>query len=642
MSHLVKVWKVKASYEVIEAKALCPVNSNSDRFPSDLFLRSKTSRFWGRTRYIVTVSQIIGTENVRFKLWTGYDHSEAKEAFDQMQATLLPILSKGTTPLTKHLLKEITLPSPLSPNSVVPRLVDALYVQPLCHPEWLEVVHVLLGIEEDPPSEPGMRGRYIKSLKEKYGSCNSPTDDIAVDGVRDLETWKSFFLRIFDKDKAMTSLFDAVENEQHRDSMDYVLSRVDTNDKHPLMSDTALHVAVRKGNLTLVKLLLAYQADPTITNTKGETPLDIGNQLTCRSAGDIVSALEKMKELQMKAKSYYSHNNELPQKRNSSDTFLLSLDGGGMRSVIMCHILAAIENRMKELCSSCQPLHSYFDYVAGTSAGAIIGAFLLYKSDIHVANAGIYMYKFMNEVFSCSKSNRSDKLKEFVTGVVGETTIMSDLPEGNMIITATVANTCPSKLHLMTNYGERRDGLLGPDERKLWEALIASSAAPTYFPSFDCFLDGGLMANNPTLPAMADIFDHSKKEGNRASIGLVLSLGTGYLDPPKEVKNFEVYVPGFSMDSVKMLFESSFGLMSLLNHFIEESTQSNGAVVHQANAWCQSIGATYSRLSPPLIEEVAPDMNSTDELIDLLYETELYVQQEYSQIDKIAKIILTK
>ena len=675
MSYLVKCLNSSKNdeYQMIGARVYSAAKASLNHFPSALLFQSKAKMFHSKTKHRVTfVQEITPKDDVRFKLWEGNEYSQSKEAFHKIEATLAPLLNSGSVLLTKNLLREIILPYPKEPEKICSHLIDVMEKGSDAYPEWLDVIEALLNRSDAPSLEPSSKRDYIANLREKFDSKKHSSvvnlmaavpfvamPNVATYSAEDEHESDVVWTRLrtgtlfkpgtqrFDtqhvnKDEVNTWLIDSIEKDHHKSCLNLILSRVNTNDKHPLTSDTALHVAVRKGNLTLVKLLLAYQADPTITNTKGETPLDIGNQLTCRSAGDIVSALEKMKELQMKAKSYYSHNNELPQKRNSSDTFLLSLDGGGMRSVITCHTLAAIEGRMKELCSSCQPLHSYFDYVAGTSSGAIIGAFLLYKSSISVSNAGMHMYKFMNEVFSCSKSNRSDKLKEFITDVVGKTTVMSDLPEGNMIITATIANTCPSKLHLMTNYGERRDGLLGPDERKLWEALIASSAAPTYFPSFDCFLDGGLMANNPTLPAMADIFDHSKKEGNRVSIGLVLSLGTGYLQAEKYHADYEVYIPGFSTDIIKTLFHSSMGLVRLLHHFIKQSTQSNGEVVCQAQSWCDSIGAVYCRLSPPLEQDTAPDMHSIEELIDLLFETEIYVLQEFLNIDSIAKSLLSK
>ena len=56
---------------------------------------------------------------------------------------------------------------------------------------------------------------------------------------------------------------------------------------------------------------------------------------------------------------------------------LLSLDGGGIRGLITIEILDKIESIVRE--QSGKPalvLADYFDYIAGTSTGAVIGTLL--------------------------------------------------------------------------------------------------------------------------------------------------------------------------------------------------------------------------------------------------------------------------
>jgi hypothetical protein len=54
---------------------------------------------------------------------------------------------------------------------------------------------------------------------------------------------------------------------------------------------------------------------------------------------------------------------------------LLAIDGGGIRSVLSLQILAEIESLLREETSNSDyRLADYFDYVAGTSTGAIIAA----------------------------------------------------------------------------------------------------------------------------------------------------------------------------------------------------------------------------------------------------------------------------
>lgn len=49
-----------------------------------------------------------------------------------------------------------------------------------------------------------------------------------------------------------------------------------------------------------------------------------------------------------------------------------------------------------------------------------------------------------------------------------------------------------------------------PTEQLVWRAARSSGAAPTYFRPIGRFLDGGLLANNPTLDAMTEINDYNR------------------------------------------------------------------------------------------------------------------------------------
>ena len=45
-------------------------------------------------------------------------------------------------------------------------------------------------------------------------------------------------------------------------------------------------------------------------------------------------------------------------------------------------------------------------------------------------------------------------------------------------------------------------------EQFVWQAARSSGAAPTYFRAFGRYLDGGLMANNPTLDVLTEIHEY--------------------------------------------------------------------------------------------------------------------------------------
>lgn len=653
-----------ATSQPIQSRLVLVVHSEKSRFP-----------LHRHSAYQIIVINESEEKTVCFVLYKSDDLSKAKEAFKKLQPTLTPLLAKGTVMLTKDLLKEIIVPSPLDPSMITLHLVEVMEHSPDSHPEWYAIIQSLMSEEESKISLPlpntcsrkDFLGKLKQQLKPKTGGMFQreevkalfTTPLLAVQGAHEQATateegdesqtneilkFLSFgFKSVFKKpDETQTKnwLMKAVEKGYLKSAMTLTLSGVNTNIKDTISGDSALHMAVKQGNLTLVKLLLAFLADPTICNAKNETPLDIARSHKIKNASSILEALETIQKLRAEAITYYKQNN-VPQKpRNSSDTFLLSLDGGGIRSFCMCHILAAIEDRMEELDPYCKPLPSYFDCFAGTSAGAIIAAVLLY-GNVSVQLSELLIYNFMMDVFRKPIEKRSERLQQYIKQAVGSDTVMADLEEKDIIIATTIATVSPNKLHLMTNYGEARDGQLDPKQRKVWEALVASSAAPTYFPPFDVFLDGGLLANNPTLASMADIFKRGKKEGKEVKLGCVLSLGTG-IPPSQVVKNIEVFVPGFSLKTFTSIHSSLLGLNSLLSHFIENTTQSNGEIVREAEAWCESLGAQYYRMSMPLMKDVDPDITSIDVLIDLAFEAEIYILKEHVMIDNIAKTLLSK
>jgi hypothetical protein len=193
---------------------------------------------------------------------------------------------------------------------------------------------------------------------------------------------------------------------------------------------------------------------------------------------------------------------------------LLALDGGGVRGVLSIEILAAIERVVGA------PLSSYFDYVAGTSTGAILAACVslgmsvdeirtffieIGPSMFHQANAlRRFRYKYddvqlaaaLRNVFSGSNgiplTLGSPELKTLLLLVLRNATTDSPWPLSNN----------PRAL-----FNDRRLAECNLDF-PLWQLIRASTAAPTYFPperiavgsqSF-VFVDGGVTTyNNPAF-----------------------------------------------------------------------------------------------------------------------------------------------
>ena len=81
-----------------------------------------------------------------------------------------------------------------------------------------------------------------------------------------------------------------------------------------------------------------------------------------------------------------------------------------------------------------------------------------------------------------------------------------------------------------------RDLLCYVITEEIWKVARYTSAAPLYFSSKDGYLDGGLLADNPTEDALTAIQNFYRKREMQIPISLVVSLGSGI--PP--IKNQKV------------------------------------------------------------------------------------------------------
>ena len=88
----------------------------------------------------------------------------------------------------------------------------------------------------------------------------------------------------------------------------------------------------------------------------------------------------------------------------------------------------------------------------------------------------------------------------------------------------------------------------------MWRAARGTGAAPSFFRAMGPFLDGGLIANNPTLDVLTDIHKYNRSvRGNKTSpFGVVVSLGTG-VPPPVHVPSFDVFKPESIWEATNVL-----------------------------------------------------------------------------------------
>lgn len=70
----------------------------------------------------------------------------------------------------------------------------------------------------------------------------------------------------------------------------------------------------------------------------------------------------------------------------------------------------------------------------------------------------------------------------------------------------------------------------------------------------DKYLDGGLIANNPTTDAIIDMFEHAEHKNKKLKLKVVLSLGCG-LETPKPIDDID-FEPSTAGDTISHIIEN--------------------------------------------------------------------------------------
>ncbi|XP_040003185.1 85/88 kDa calcium-independent phospholipase A2 isoform X2 [Xiphias gladius] len=443
--------------------------------------------------------------------------------------------------------------------------------------------------------------------------------------------------------------------------------------------NTALHLAMKMDHIELIKALIVFGADVEIHNDLGETPgliaartskgpnrkilLDmlcsVGVQrclppspgspppisYKARPQGIGFEDIMHMGAA-IGAMSRGKSEVDGPRREKKKMDRLLCLDGGGIKGLVLIQMLIALEKEAG------RPTRELFDWVAGTSTGGILALAIIHGKSMEYLRC-LY-FRMKEQVFKGSRPYESAPLEDFLKKEFGENTKMTDVRYPRVMVTSVLADRHPGELHIFRNYNPpsiHREPpyattatfkpLTIPQEQLVWRAARSSGAAPTYFRPMGRFLDGGLLANNPTLDAMSEIHQYNKAlkvEGHKEEIkklGIVVSLGTG--KPPQVVvSSVDVFRPSNPLELAK----SFVGAKELGKMLVDCCTDSDGCAVDRARSWCDMIDTIYHRLSPQLSQEVMLDEVSDAVLVNMLWETQMYLYEKREILQSLANLLL--
>jgi hypothetical protein len=289
---------------------------------------------------------------------------------------------------------------------------------------------------------------------------------------------------------------------------------------------------------------------------------------------------------------------------------LLALDGGGIRGMLSLEILASIERGLRERHGDELVLSDWFDYIGGTSTGAIIATGLALGMPVA---ALIDRYRQLGEkIFARNRLPRralfrEEPLRQQLEATFGPRTLGDpELRTLLLLVLHNVNTDSPWPLSNCTQakYNRADRCLLPQPDRNLDISLIdllrGSTAAPVYFPAQRInvgshafvFQDGGITPfNNPALLLL--LVATLPEYGLQWKVGeeelLIVSVGTGAT--PAVHENLAARQVGFM-----------FNAKNLVSVFM------NGASVSQ-DLLCRALGRC--RFGDALDEEVGDRLRMT-------------------------------
>jgi patatin-like phospholipase/acyl hydrolase len=243
---------------------------------------------------------------------------------------------------------------------------------------------------------------------------------------------------------------------------------------------------------------------------------------------------------------------------------ILSFDGGGLKGLISLGVLKRVSAELGS-----EDWIQEADVYAGTSTGGLIALSLangkrldeiidFYKN----FGPGIFNRSSLYYISSVFKSlhagYRNVVLEQQLKSMFGETRL-DELKKKVVIASFDLSvkenkrdRWAPKIFHNFEGNDQDKDLL-----RKVG---LYTSAAPTYLPSVEGFVDGGVCANNPSMCALAQVLDPRNKSKRDIENVSLISVGTGENPISIKKKSVKWGIFGWNTRLLSMIMDGPVGI----------------------------------------------------------------------------------
>lgn len=345
--------------------------------------------------------------------------------------------------------------------------------------------------------------------------------------------------------------------------------------------------------------------------------------------------------------------------KNQKTKKILTIDGGGIRGILALGMLEQIELQLREETGNSELLLSdYFDYVSGTSTGAILATAI--SIGMSVAEIRPFYLECSQQIFKKAPISKrlyykyqSEEITKILKETFGESTTLgsSKLKTLLMIVMRNATTGSPwlisnNPLAIFNNKDLPDCNLAIP----LWQVVRASTAAPSFFEPEHIllgdkefiFIDGGITPyNNPSfqtfLMATTEPYKLCWETGNKKV--LLVSVGTGMIPDEKlNLKRKDMHLGYTASQTPKALMNAASIEQDMLCRtfgnclFGDEIDMEVGDLIHSQSLLPEPL-FTYMRYNTQLNLKGLSAIGITD-----IEPSNLWAMDNIQHIDKLDKV----